>query len=68
MASSARPVIEAAEKAPVPGLRETLWDQQNQKPTYPKLDRDASADVIVVGAVSRASASPTTSSRQGRAS
>lgn len=50
MASSARPVVEVADKAVVPGLRETLWNQQDQKVTYPKLETEASADVIVVGA------------------
>jgi NADPH-dependent 2,4-dienoyl-CoA reductase/sulfur reductase-like enzyme len=50
MASSARPVVEVADKAVVPGLRETLWNQQDQKVTYPKLEKEASADVIVVGA------------------
>ena len=28
----------------------TPWDQQDQKVTYPKLEKDASADVVVVGA------------------
>jgi len=50
MASSARPVVEVANKAVVPGLRQTLWEQQDQKVTYPKLEKDASADVVVVGA------------------
>lgn len=50
MASSARPVVEVANKGVVPGLRQTLWDQQDQKVTYPKLEKDASADVVVVGA------------------
>jgi glycine/D-amino acid oxidase-like deaminating enzyme/nitrite reductase/ring-hydroxylating ferredoxin subunit len=50
MASSVRSVVEVADKAVVPGLRETVWHQQDQKVTYPKLEKDASADVIVVGA------------------
>lgn len=50
MASSARSVVESADKAVVPGLRETLWNQQDQKVTYPKLEKEASADVVVVGA------------------
>lgn len=50
MISSARSVVEAADKAVVPGLRQTLWNQQDQKVTYPKLEKDASFDVIVVGA------------------
>lgn len=49
MASSVRSVVEVADKAVVPGLRETVWHQQDQKVTYPKLEKDASADVIVVG-------------------
>lgn len=48
--SSARLVVEAADKAVVPGLRQTLWNQQDQKVTYPKLEQDESFDVIVVGA------------------
>eukprot|EP00850_Spirogloea_muscicola_P004666 SM000020S06016 [mRNA] locus=s20:406024:409260:+ [translate_table: standard] len=31
------------------GLRHTVWDQQNVKPTYPRLDKDESCDVVVVG-------------------
>lgn len=42
--------MEAADTAVVPGLRPTVWDQHNQKVTYPKLEKEASADVIVVGA------------------
>jgi glycine/D-amino acid oxidase-like deaminating enzyme/nitrite reductase/ring-hydroxylating ferredoxin subunit len=42
--------VEAADRAVVPGLRETLWKQQDQKVTFPKLQKDASFDVIVVGA------------------
>ena len=50
MVGSARSVVEAADKAVVPGLRQTLWNQQDQKVTYPKLEKDAGFDVIVVGA------------------
>lgn len=50
MISSARSVVEAADKAVVPGLRQTLWNQQDQKVTYPKLEKDVSSDVIVIGA------------------
>jgi hypothetical protein len=32
------------------GLRLTVWDQQDQKVQYPKLQKDVSADVVVVGA------------------
>eukprot|EP00850_Spirogloea_muscicola_P001748 SM000006S19513 [mRNA] locus=s6:1269219:1272436:+ [translate_table: standard] len=31
------------------GLRHTVWDQQNVKPTYPRLDKDETCDVVVVG-------------------
>ncbi|CAM6008549.1 unnamed protein product [Sphagnum balticum] len=34
----------------IPGLRLTVWDQQDQKVQYPKLQKDVSADVVVVGA------------------
>ncbi len=34
----------------IPGLRHTVWDQQDQKVQYPKLQKDVSADVVVVGA------------------
>lgn len=34
----------------LPGLRRTVWDQQDLKPAYPKLSRDLSTDVVVVGA------------------
>ncbi|CAK9222626.1 unnamed protein product [Sphagnum troendelagicum] len=34
----------------IPSLRLTVWDQQNQKVQYPKLHKDVSADVVVVGA------------------
>jgi hypothetical protein len=40
---------EAAEEE-IPGLRHTVWDQQDQKVQYPKLQKDVSADVVVVGA------------------
>jgi glycine/D-amino acid oxidase-like deaminating enzyme/nitrite reductase/ring-hydroxylating ferredoxin subunit len=50
MASSARPVVETAEAASVPGLRRTVWEQQDQKPQYPKLESEVSADVVIVGA------------------
>ncbi len=40
---------EAAEEE-IPGLRHTVWDQQDQKVQYPKLQKDVSADVVVIGA------------------
>lgn len=50
MASSARTFVEVADRAAVPGLRDTVWNQADQKVMYPKLEKDMSADVVVVGA------------------
>ncbi|XP_059077402.1 uncharacterized protein LOC131039572 isoform X2 [Cryptomeria japonica] len=34
----------------IPGLRHTVWDQQDLRPKFPKIEKDESADVVVVGA------------------
>jgi hypothetical protein len=39
-----------AAKEEILGLRLTVWDQQDQKVQYPKLQKDVSANVVVVGA------------------
>jgi NADPH-dependent 2,4-dienoyl-CoA reductase/sulfur reductase-like enzyme len=41
---------ESRKSAGMPGLRHTVWDQQDIKLEYPKITKDESADVVIVGA------------------
>lgn len=34
----------------IPGLRRTVWDQQDLQVAYPKLEQDMITDVVIVGA------------------
>ena len=43
------PLLYGSLEDSVPGLRNTVWDQQDIRPTYPHLDKDMVADVVVVG-------------------
>ena len=38
------------ENQAIPGLRHTVWDQNDQRVEYPKLQQDMSTDVVIVGA------------------
>ena len=38
------------ENQAIPGLRHTVWDQNDQRVQYPKLQQDMSTDVVIVGA------------------
>ena len=40
---------ETRKLAGMPGLRHTVWDQQDIKPEYPKIEKDESTDVVIVG-------------------
>lgn len=42
-------VVEQENQA-IPGLRHTVWDQNEQRVEYPKLQQDLSTDVVIVGA------------------
>ncbi|XP_024538060.1 uncharacterized protein LOC112348921 [Selaginella moellendorffii] len=46
----AKEAASAEAVANVPGLRHTVWDQDQQLPKYPRIAKDESADVVVVGA------------------
>ena len=50
-AQSLVPVEDVTHLGAVPGVRDTVWDQvQLAVPSNPKLKRNATADVVVVGA------------------